>query len=256
MADSIWLVVVGARPPVLVAPGSRRVKALGWAIALAIATLTTRGSAQPSVVPDRVAIRYVTPETGGAAHPRFLTDRELGFFTRVEAMIEHVSIAGDSYPERYVRAATDRLVARAMLASLLVQGGSEPPDLQRRVEAARAELAARMGGDAVLDETLQHEGLEEFELAAFLRDFVRAAWYADKALQPLLRVGEDSLREAYRSTPHPFRAMKYEDARSSLRLWLVAERMRSAELEFLQSARARTKIVTVLVTTPDERARH
>ncbi len=69
-------------------------------------------------------------------------------------------------------------------------------------------------------------------------------------------VSEDALREAYRATLHPFRTMKYEDAKVRLRRWLVAERMRSAELEFLQSARARIKIATVLMTTPDERARY
>ena len=63
-------------------------------------------------------------------------------------------------------------------------------------------------------------------------------------------------REAYRSSVHPYRAIKYEDAKLRLRRWLVAERMRSAELEFLQSARARIKIATVLLTTPDERARY
>jgi len=32
---------------------------------------------------DRVAVRFIAPETGGAAHPRFFTERELGFFTRI-----------------------------------------------------------------------------------------------------------------------------------------------------------------------------
>ena len=210
-------------------------------------------SAQAPTVPDRVAVRFISPETGGAARPRFFTEREVAFFARLEALIEQVPLEGDAYPERYVRAAVDRLVARAMLASLLVQRGSEPPDLPRLALDARAELADRIGGAAVLEDALQREGIEEAELLAFLRNQVRAGWYIDRAVAPIIAVTEDSLREAYRSTLHPFRTLKFDEARIRLRRWLVAERLRTAELEFLQSARTRIKISTVLV--PDVAAR-
>lgn len=204
-------------------------------------------AAEP-VVPDRVALRFIAPETGGAARPRFVTERELAFFARIEAMIEQVPVEGtDAYPERYVRAATDRLVARAMLASLLVQRGSEPTDLPRLTLDARAELADRIGGPAVLDDVLQREGLDESELLVFLREQVRASWYIDKAITPFAAVSEDALREAYRATLHPFRSLKFEDARLRLRRWLVTERMRAAELEFLQGARTRIKVAPVLL---------
>ena len=206
--------------------------------------------AQPAVVADRVAVRWFSPETGGAARPRFLTERELGLFARIEALVEQVPVDVDLYPERYVRAATDRLVARAMLASLLVQRGSEPPELPKLALDARAELAERIGGTAVLEDALQREGIDEAELLAFLRDQVRALWYVDRAVSPVIAVSEDSLREAFRSTLHPFRTMKFEDARLRLRRWLVVERLRSAELEFLQSARTRIKIATVLLPAP------
>ncbi len=207
-------------------------------------------------MPDRVAVRFIAPETGGVTRPRFITERQLGFFARIEALIEQVPLEGDAYPERYVRAATDRFIARAMLAGLLVQRGSEPPDLPRLALDARAELADRIGGSAVLEDALQREGLDESELLTFLRDQARALWYVDKAIQPVLLVSEDALREAFRATVHPFRTMKYEEARGRLRRWLVAERLRSAELEFLQSARTRIKIATVLLTTENERARY
>jgi hypothetical protein len=193
-----------------------------------------------------VAVRFFAPETGGAARPRFVTERELALFARIEALVEQVPVEADVYPERYVRAAIDRLVARAMLASLLVQRGSEPPDLPRLALDARAELADRIGGPAVLDDALQREGIDESELLAYLRDQVRATWYVDKAITPVIAVNEDALREAYRSTLHPFRNQKFEDVRPRLRRWLVTERMRAAELEFLQSARTRIKIATVL----------
>jgi hypothetical protein len=219
----------------------------GFVVALAAVLLAGTAGAQAPVVVDRVAVRFISPETGGAAHPRFFTEREIALFTRFEALIEQVPIEADVYPERYVRSATDRLVARAMLASLLVQRGSEPPDLPRLALDARAELADRIGGAAVLDDALQREGIEDSELMAFLRDHVRATWYVDKAITPIISVTEDSLREAFRSSLHPFRTQKFDDVRGRLRRWLVVERMRSAELEFLQSARARIKIATVLV---------
>lgn len=227
---------------------ARTISALSLPLALALFGGTAHAQA-PTVV-DRVAVRFISPETGGAARPRFLTEREIAFFARIEALIEQVPIEADVYPERYVRSATDRLVGRAMLASLLVQRGSEPPDLPRLALDARAELADRIGGAAVLDDALQREGIDDAELMAFLLDDVRATWYVDKAITPIIAVTEDSLREAFRSTQHPFRNLKFEDARVRLRRWLVAERMRSAELEFLQSARARIKIATVLVPPP------
>jgi hypothetical protein len=203
------------------------------------------GDAPPSFHVDRVAVRYVTPETGGNARPRFITERELAFFARLEALAEQTPIEGDEYPERYMRAATDRLVARAMLASLFVQRGTEPPDLPRLTAEAKGEIAERIGGAAVLDATMKSEGLEDAELEAFLRDEVRATWYVDRVITPILAVTEDALREAFRSVLHPFRGMKFEDARPLLRRWLVVERMRTTELEFLQGARARIQIASV-----------
>jgi hypothetical protein len=226
------------------------VLALDPALARAQAAATQAGTTRAGTTPDRVVVRFIAPETGGGARPRFITERELAFFARVEALIEQVGVEGDAYPERYVRGATDRLVARAMLSSLLVQRGSEPPDLPRLALDARAELADRIGGAAMLEEAMQHEGIDETELLAFLRDQVRGAWYIDRAVSPILAVTDDSLREAYRSTLHPFRTSKYEEARLRLRRWLVTERMRAAELEFLQSARARIKIATVAPPTP------
>lgn len=196
-------------------------------------------------VADRIAVRFIAPETGGAARPRFFTERELGFFTRVEAMVEQSPLAENEYPERYVRSAVDRLVARTMLSSLQVQRGIEPPDLQKAAVEGRAELEARVGGEKALADLMKREGLEEVELLAFLRDQARAAYYVDRTITPILVVSEDALREAYRATLHPFRNQKFDEARVKLRRWLVVERLRAAETEFLQSARTRVRIVTV-----------
>jgi hypothetical protein len=225
----------------------------GVFVAALLLAVPAGARAQEPTVPDRIAVRFFAPETGGAHKPRFFTEREIAFFARCEALIEQVPVEADVYPERYVRASTDRLVARTMLASLLVQRGSEPPDLPKLAAEARAELADRIGGPSVLDDALQREGIDDTELLTFLRDRVRASYYIDRAITPILSVTEDSLREAYRGALHPFRTMKYEDARLRLKRWLIVERMRSTELEFLQSARARIKIATVLIPSSPTR---
>jgi hypothetical protein len=174
-----------------------------------------------------------------------LTERELGFYARIEALLDQTPIEGTDYPERYVRAAVDRLVARTMLASLLVQRGIEPPDVAGLAFEARGELEARIGGPNVLAEAMRKEGIEDEELLAFLRDMVRATYYVDRAITPILAVTEEALREAYRAMLHPFRGAKFDDVRVKLRRWLVAERLRAAELEFLQGARSRIKVVAI-----------
>jgi hypothetical protein len=223
---------------------------VGWVSAAAVLFASaTPARAQGPIVADRVAVRYITPETGGAPRPRFFTERELAFFARIEALLEQTPLEANDYPERYVRSAVDRLVARSMLASLMIQRGIEPPDLPRLTLEARGELEARLGGPnagpQVLADTMKKEGIEDEELLSFLRDEVRATYYVDRAITPILAVTEDSLREAYRSTIHPFRGSKFDEARVRLRRWLVTERLRAAELEFLQGARARIKITSV-----------
>jgi hypothetical protein len=216
-------------------------------VATCVVTVAFSAHASPTddVVADRVAMRFVSPETGGVAKPRFLTERELAFFARVEATLEQTPLESNDYPERYVRSAMDRLVARSMLASLMIQRGVEPPDLPRLTLEARAELEARLGPPHVLTDAMKREGIEEEELLSFLRDQVRAAYYVDRAVTPILAVTEDALREAFRSMVHPFRGGKFDDVRVKLRRWLVTERLRAAELEFLQGARARVKITVV-----------
>ncbi|MDF2695345.1 MAG: hypothetical protein K0S65_3728, partial [Labilithrix sp.] len=167
---------------------------------------------------------------------------------RIEALLEQMPLETNDYPERYVRSAVDRLVARSMLSSLMIQRGIEPPDLARLALEARAELESRVGQRALL-EAMQKEGIEDEELLSFLRDELRATYYIDRAITPILAVTEDSLHEAFRSMLHPFRGQKFEEARGKLRRWLVTERLRAAEIEFLQGARARIKVTSVLRPT-------
>jgi hypothetical protein len=232
--------------------GSRR-----FTLAAVVAVAVLCASASPAraerrttpadrgVVADRTAVRFITPETGGMATPRFLTERQLGFFAKTEAIMEGVPLEPGEYPERYVKLATDRLVARAMLASLMIQAGTEPPDLPKLALEARADLADRVGGPAALDALMQREGIAEDELTTFLRDQVRATYYVDKGVVPILFTTEDALRETFRGALHPYKAYKFDDVRAKMKRWLISERERVAELEFLQGARSRIKIVVV-----------
>jgi hypothetical protein len=208
-----------------------------------LSCVVVAGDARAEVV-DRVAVRFVSPETGGSAHPRFFTQREIAFVARLEALLEQSPIEGNDIPETYARVAIDRLVARTMLASLMIQRGVEPPELLRASHEARGELEARIG-ETTLASMMKAEGIEEAELLVLLRDYVRATHYVDRAVTPVLTVTEDQLREAFRATMHPYRGAKFEDVRPRLKRWLVAERMRVAEIEYLQAVRARIRVTTV-----------
>lgn len=229
----------------------RRVPLSSFPVAALLVALAGPAYAEGPVELDRVAVRFISPETGGAARPRFFTEREVAFFTRIEALLEQQSLEPNDYPERYVRAAVDRLVARTMLASLMIQRGVEPPDLPKQALEAKAELEARLGPGALAD-AMKKEGIDEEELLAFLRDQIRATYYVDRMISPILVVTEDTLYETYRGMVHPFRKDKLEDVRAKLRRWIVTERLRAAEIEFLQGARARIKVTTV--RDPGDRA--
>src|SRR5262249_42206977 len=136
-------------------------------------------------------------------------------------------------------------VAEEILATLMADRGREPMDLPRLVEDWKAELVQRIGGPDVLRAALQAEGIEDGELDVFLRRRARAATYLDRSVTPILHPSDEQLREVYRTTSHPFKAMKLEDARAPLRRWLMAERLRVAETEFLQAARTRVKIIPI-----------
>lgn len=196
-------------------------------------------------VVDRVAVRYFTPETGGAAKPRFITERELGFFARVESSSEGVEVAKGDYPARFVRAALDRIVAEDMLASLQVRRGIEPPELPKLAEEARAELELRVGGASKLAVLLEQEAFDDTELRNALMRRVRAAYYVDRAIAPILKPNEEELRAAFRTSLHPLRSFRFEDVREEMTRWLVQERLRLQGADFLQAARARVTVAFV-----------
>lgn len=229
--------------------GRRGRRVVAAFIAPLVASLAALVSAPASAAPpagaapiDRVAVRYFTPETGGAEHPRFITERELAFFSRVESRAEGLEVARGDYPARFVRAAVDRLIAEDMLASLQVRTGVEPPGLPRSTEEAREELELRVGGAGKLSALLDDERVQEAELRVVLMRRVRAGYYVDRAIAPILRPSEDELRGAFRTSLHPLRMFRLEDVHEEMVRWLVQERLRLAANDFLQSARARVTV--------------
>jgi hypothetical protein len=195
-------------------------------------------------VVDRVAVRFFSIEAGGAARPRFLTERTIAFDARIEAMIEGATTSGP-YQERHIRAAVEREIADEVLSSLLAQAGEPPQGVAPLAEDIRTALLARIGGATALEAAAVAEGIDAEEIARMLRRQARAAFYLDHEVSPILHPSEEQLREVFRTSQHPFKGKKFEDVREELGRWFVAERLRVAEAAFLQSARNRVTIVYV-----------
>jgi hypothetical protein len=208
---------------------------------------------QPHAVMERAVVRFYSPETGGAAHPRFVDQRVLAFEARLESMAERPEGIGDGYQERHVRAALEHHVGEEMLASLANKliGGSPPNrrpsegDLARIGSDLRAALDDRLGGKAQVEAAAAAEQLDEGELEAITRREALAAWYLDRAVSPLLQPTDEQLREVFRTSAHPFRGRPFDEVRAALAGWFVVERVRVAETAFYQGARTR---VTVVIT--------
>lgn len=212
-------------------------------LAIALAPGASR-AATAHVEIERTAVRYSAPETGGAGKPRFISQRVLSFLARLEAMTERNP---NLYEQRYLRAASERYVAEDMLNELLIRSGKEPDDFPKLVEAAHADLCIRVGGCPALDQARAAEGLEEAELGALLRRKVRAATYIDRTVTQIMHPADDELYDAFRTAQHPFRGQAYDTCKVDLSRWLSFEKLRVSELEFLQSARARVRIVALFL---------
>jgi hypothetical protein len=204
-----------------------------------------------ALVVDRVVARFFSPETGGSAQPRFVTERMLAFETRLDAMADRPDGIGDGYDERRVRAALDHHVVEEILASLALKltTGARPS-----VELSAAPLAAlqadlrdalfeRLGSRERIVAAAAAEQIDAGELDDLFRRAALAAWYIDRAVAPILHPTEEQLREVFRTAAHPYRGRPFDQVRAALARWFVSERLRVAESSFLQGARARLKVV-------------
>jgi hypothetical protein len=227
---------------------------VGLALRLTLAALATLAALVPALARgepgasratiDRVAVRYYAPETGGSVRPRFVSERMLAFEARLDALAEQAPDAAVR-EDRFVRGALDRHVAEDMLSALAVQSGTALDDLAALASEERAGLVERIGGPDALRAAMAAEGIDDAEVEALLRRRVRAAWYIDRALTPLLRPTDEQLREVFRTSAHPFKNQPFDAVRPQLARWFVEERLRAAETTFLQVARARIRIVVV-----------
>jgi hypothetical protein len=211
----------------------------GGLVAVVAASLAIGGAAgaQDRLLVDTVVYRFSSPELGGPAKPRFITARFLAFEASLEAGAEQVT---DGYHPRHVRAAVDRHVAEEMLASLPLN----PSPSRDEVERLAADIATDMP-----DAAAAREGVGKDEVRALTFRQARAAIYIDRALSPILHPTDEQLREVFRTSAHPFRGRRYDEARAALERWFVGERLRVAEATFYQSARSRVKL-TLLASSP------
>lgn len=189
---------------------------------------------------DAVAVRFSAAETGGPQRPRFITQRELAFEARLLACAEEGRLAAPQ--DRHVRAAVEQHVAIEMLSRMPLDPEPDARALDRIARVLRAATIDRVGGEEALAAAAAAEGLGAWEVDAALAREARAAAYVDRRIVPILSPKEDALREAYRTTAHPYRRSKYEDARDPFTRWFVYERLRAEETQYLENARARVHV--------------
>jgi hypothetical protein len=216
---------------------------------LAVAALVCLGSAplraQEGTIPlyatvDSVAVRYFTPDTGGAAHPLFITQRQLSFEARLFALEEDPQ---GMVQARHARSAIDAHIVEEMVDALPNEQSLNATLLAQAIALLREGLEERVGGRDAIERAMKQDGIDAHEVEAMLTRQGRAALYLDKIAGPILSATEDDLRETYRTTSHPYRARRFEECREDLARWLVDERFRAAEQAYLQSARARMTII-------------
>lgn len=270
-------------PPRLLAtdqllPGalSRCLGVLALTLPLTAAAAPATATAPPAL--DRVAVLFDAPETGGPEAPRAISERELAFEARLEALAvgEPVGDERGPYGSRHVRAALDRHIATELLAALpddakpeqrdpcdvsastSDRSGAPLPRLAARVTAddevalARSLLLARLrpprGTDAqaALEDAMALERFKEDDLVRLLRREARAARYLDHVVAPMLAPTDGELRGLLRTPDYPFSDRPFAEVRCVLRSALLSQRLGKALGSFLQTSRLRVHIRNAL----------
>ncbi len=234
-------------------PRGRRLRG-GCAVALFTASLTggaARAESTPRAALDRTVARFYAPETGGTAYPRFVFERVLAFEARLVAMAGGKDGVGDGYDDRDVREAFEQHIAEEILSSLAGRLiADSPPERRPNTEDLQAierdigrAFVEELGGRARIDGAARAEHIEASELDTLIHRRTMAAWYIDRVLTPILHPGDEQLRDIFRTSAHPFRGQSFKEAHDALERWFVGERVRAAESAFLQSARARVRVI-------------
>lgn len=215
-------------------------------LALLLAGTATFASPKPADAGsklDRAVVRFHAPETGGAAAPQFIFERELAFEARIEALSDQDrGKAAAPYLDRHVRAALERHIAEELLSRLPMDPEPVPGEVARRAESAREVLEQRVGGRDTLIAAAAAEGIDSGELDGLLRRQARASLYLDRMVAPMLDPSEAELRELHRSGATPFRGRRLGEVLEPLRKWYVGQRLSAALASFYQNARARVTV--------------
>ncbi|MCC6215137.1 MAG: hypothetical protein IT376_09725 [Polyangiaceae bacterium] len=218
-------------------------------LALAIAAplgAPARAVAGPGRRVDRVVARFHAPELGGAAQPRFVTERELAFETRLEALTGGWRGAGTfAYRERDVRAALERHVAETLLASARIDPEPSAQLVTSQTAVARELLEHRVGGAPRLAAAAAAEGMAERDVLRVLRRQARAALYLDRMVEPMLAPTEALLRALHEDRRTPFGGQPWAPVREATRRWWVSRRLAAALVRYFRNARSRVTLVVV-----------
>jgi hypothetical protein len=209
-------------------------------LAAGAASTPSPSTVRTRFVVDGVAVRFTSPETGGATRPRFILQRELAFEARLLACAEEGRLVEPQ--DRHIRVVVEQHIAVEMLSRLPLDPEPDAPALARVARILQTAMIDRVGGEKVLQDAAAIEGFEASEIDAMFLHEARAALYVERAITPVLYPSEETLRDVYRTTAHPYRGSKYEDIRDALARWFAFERLRSAESQFLQNARTRVKV--------------
>jgi hypothetical protein len=253
-----------SQPPLPIRGGRFLSALLALAAALAPRSL---GAQPPAARPiDRVVVVFESPETGGGASPQIVFERELAFAARLEALAAGEPLDDETgpYAQRHVRAALDRYVATTILGALPVERNArltphpcdgtgaraDVADLTRRLTLARAALAARAHGDPALRHAAAVEGLDQEDLAHFVRREALAARYLDVMVAPMLAPSDDEVRAFLRNLGAPrapeggLPSIAAPDL-CAVRHAFVAQRLGAALVDFWQSVRQRVRVRVV-----------
>jgi hypothetical protein len=204
----------------------------------------TVARADAPILVDRVVVRWHAPETGGAARPQFVFERELAFEARLEALGDRDQEPG-TFREIHVRAALDRHIAETMLASLPIVPPPEPKEIAARAEAARIFLEQRAGGRGPVAAAATAEAIGSDEVDAMLRREAKASLYLDRMVAPMLEPSDLELRDVLRSHTTPFGDQPFEKIAPELERWYVGQKVGKALEAFYLTARARVVMVII-----------
>jgi hypothetical protein len=225
----------------------RRVFGAVWLFSAAL--LSPLGAAAAVLPVERALVRFWAPDTGGVGHPRFVYERVLAFEARLEALSDANAPNGEPYRERHVNDALERHVAETLLAALHIDPEPDEASLVRQIQAARARLLQRIGGENALNEAATAEGMGVRDVFEMLRRQARASLYLDRMVAPMLDPSVAELRNLHRTRQNPFRDLPFDQIEPGLRRWYIAQRLSAAVQSFYQNARSRITL-SVLAELP------